>query len=64
MVVMGKFSYFLNDSAGIAQALEHSTDVGSRLHGDNAELVFLINPDEEGLGLVVENTTTLGPVAV
>ena len=31
-------------------------DVVSLLHGDNSELIFLVHPDEEVLGVVVEDT--------
>jgi hypothetical protein len=34
------------------------------LHGDDTELILLVDPDEESLGVVVEDTTALGPVAV
>jgi len=34
------------------------------LHANDAELIFLINPYEEGLVFVVEDTTAGGPVAV
>jgi len=50
------------DTSG--EALEDLLDVAAVLHGDDAELILLIDPDEEGLGVVVEDTTTLGPVAL
>ena len=50
------------DAAG--KALEDSLDVTALLHGDDAELVLLIDPDKEGLGLIVEDATALGPVAL
>ena len=50
------------DTAG--QAGEDSLDVSSLLHGDDAGLVLLIDPEQEGLGVVVEDTATLGPVAL
>ena len=39
-------------------------DVGALLHGDNTELIFFVNPDEESLFFVVENTSAVGPVAI
>ena len=46
------------------QSLEHSEKTGALLHGNDAELVFFVNPDQESLLLVVEDTTTVGPVTV
>ena len=34
------------------------------LHWDDAELVLLIDPDKEGLGVIVVNTATLRPVTL
>merc|ERR1712012_465883 len=38
--------------------------ISSLLHGDDAELVLFVHPDQESLVLVVEDTTTLRPVAL
>ena len=50
------------DAAG--EALENSPDVTAGLHGDDTELILLVDPDQEGLVLVVEDATALGPVAL
>jgi len=50
------------DSEG--KTIENFTDVSSFLHGDDSELILLIDPGQEGLGGIVENATTLGPVAL
>ena len=50
------------DAAG--EAGEHSLDVSALLHGDDAGLVLLVDPHQEGLGVVVEDATALGPVAL
>jgi hypothetical protein len=39
-------------------------DISSLLHGDDPELILLVDPDEEGLLGVVEDTSALGPVAL
>ena len=39
------------------QSLEHSEKTGALLHGNDAELVFFVNPDQESLLLVVEDTS-------
>ena len=50
------------DAAG--QAGEDSLDVAALLHGDDAGLVLLVDPQQEGLGVVVEDSTALGPVTL
>ena len=50
------------DAAG--EALEDALDVAALLHGDDPELVLLVDPDEEGLVGVVEDAPALGPVAL
>jgi len=46
------------------EPLEDTLDVTALLHGDDPGLILLIDPDQEGLGLVVEDATALGPVAL
>merc|ERR1712072_98506 len=46
------------------QAGEHSLDVSTLLHGDDAGLVLLVDPEQEGLGVIVEDAATLGPVTL
>jgi len=46
------------------QSLKDTLDVTTLLHGDDAELILLVDPDKEGLGVVVEDATALGPVAL
>jgi len=46
------------------EPLEDTLDVTALLHGDDPELILLVDPDQEGLVLVVEDTTALGPVAL
>ena len=50
------------DAAG--QTAEDTLDVTALLHGDDPGLVLLVDPQEEGLGLVVEDAAALGPVAL
>ncbi len=44
------------------QTIKNGTHVAAVLHGDDAELVLLVDPGEEGLVLVVEDAATLWPV--
>merc|ERR1711929_4262 len=47
-----------------SKALKDTLDVSSLLHGDDSGLVLLVHPQQEGLGLVVEDASTLGPVTL
>jgi len=46
------------------EALEDSPDITAHLHGDDPKLILFIDPDEESLGGVVVDATTLRPVAL
>jgi hypothetical protein len=39
-------------------------EVSTLLHGNDSELIFFVNPDEEGLLIVVEDTSALWPFSV
>jgi hypothetical protein len=47
-----------------SETLKDTLDVTALLHGNDAELILLVDPDQEGLLLVVEDTATLGPVTL
>jgi len=64
VLVVGEFSFGLNDVGGISESLEDSLDIGALLHGDDSKLILLINPDEEVLGGVVEDTSSFWPVSL
>jgi hypothetical protein len=57
--LLDRFSDSLDTSA---EPLEDSLDVTSHLHGDDTELILFIDPDKEGLGVIVVDTTALGPI--
>ena len=46
------------------KTLKDTLDITALLHGNDTELILLIDPDQEGLGGIVEDTTTLGPVTL
>merc|ERR1712045_577729 len=50
------------DTSG--QSLKDSLDISSLLHGDNSELILFVDPDQEGLGSIVEDTSALWPVSL
>jgi len=64
VLVVGKFSFGLNEVGGISESLENSLDIGALLHGDDSKLILLVNPDEEVLGGVVEDTSSFWPVSL
>ena len=53
----------LDGLGGVSESLEDSTDVVSLLHGDDSGVILLVDPNEEVLGIVVEDTSGVGPVA-
>ena len=61
---MSECSDALNVGCSLGESSEDSTDIGTLLHGDDSELVFLVDPDEEGLLVVVEDASAFWPVSV
>ena len=64
MVIVSEFCHARNRLCSVAQSLENGQNVCAWLHRNDAELVFLVDPDQERLVVVVENAATFGPVAV
>ena len=46
---MSKVADSLNVIGSSAESLENGLDIGSILHGNDSQLIFLVNPDEESL---------------
>merc|ERR1711963_794968 len=46
------------------KTLEDTLDITALLHGNDTELILLVDPDKESFVLVVENTTAFGPVTL
>ena len=61
---MCELDNLLDFSSTAGKAVKDSVEVSTLLHRNNTELVLFVNPDEESLLLVVEDTTTVGPVTV
>lgn len=64
MLVVRELTDGLDVSSGSAESVEHLEDTSSLLHGDDSELILLIDPDEESLGVVVEDSSAGWPVSV
>jgi len=54
----------LDDCVSSAEPFKNFMQAGALLHRDDSELVLLVHPNEESLCLIVEDTTTVGPVSV
>jgi len=61
---MRELSYSLNVGASFGESSEDSSNISSILHGDDSELVFFIDPDEESLLIVMEDASALWPFSV
>jgi hypothetical protein len=57
MVIMSKLAYSFDVGGGSAKSVENLNDSGSLLHGDDSKLIFFVDPDEESLGIVMEDTS-------
>jgi hypothetical protein len=64
MIVMSEFGFFLDSGSSNSKSRENSTDISTLLHGDDSELILFVNPNQESLFLVVEDTSTSWPVSV
>ena len=64
VVVVGELQVLFNLRSSSLQSAENSLDISSWLHRDNSELVLLVDPDEEGLGGVVEDASARWPISV
>jgi len=65
-IVFARFSLdrFLDSLDTAGKTAEDSLDIATLFHGDNSGLIFLVDPEKEGLGVIVEDSTTLGPVTL
>ena len=64
MIITGEIANAFNNFASSAESIEDFLDASTVLHGDDSELIFLVDPNEEGLGGVMEDTSTRRPVSV
>ena len=49
---------------GSAKSVENGLDVSTLLHRYDSQLIFFIYPNKESLVLIVEYTSSVGPVSV
>jgi len=53
-----------NSSDTTCETSEDTLDVTALLHRDDSHLILFIDPEEEGLGFIVEDTTSFRPVTL
>ena len=64
MLIVRELANGFDVSSSSAESVEDLEDTSSLLHGDNSQLILLIDPNEESLGVVVEDTSAGWPVSV
>lgn len=64
MVIVGEIRLLFNQVGGASKPLEDLANVRARLHGNDTELILLVNPHKEGLVVVVVDSTSLRPIAL
>lgn len=64
VVVVGESGLILNQFLGSGQSVEDGSDITTGLHRDDSELILFVDPDEEGLVVIVEDTSCSWPVSV
>ena len=64
MVITRELGDLLDGAGSSAESVEDGLDVGTVLHRDDSKLILLVDPDDESLGVVVEDTSARRPVSV
>ena len=64
VIVLSEFTILLNSLSSSAKSIKDLLNTSTLLHGNDSKLILLVDPDEESLGIVVEDTTTRGPITV
>ena len=64
MVVSSELADGLNMVGGSAESVKYFLNTGSWLHRDDSELILLVDPDQKGLGVVMEDASAGWPVSV
>jgi len=64
MLVVRELADLFNFLGGSAESVENFSDSSSLLHGDDSKLILLVDPDQESLVSVVEDTSAAWPVSV
>lgn len=64
VVIVGKLGDSFDFLLGSSQSIEDGSDITTGLHGDDSKLILFIDPDEEGLIIIVIDSSSSWPVSV
>ena len=64
MAVVGELGNLLNVGASTGKSVEYLVKISTLLHGNDSELILFVDPDEEALVIIVEDTSALWPLSV
>lgn len=64
VIIMSELQDFLNMSSSSAKSVENFSNTSTFLHGNNSELILLVDPDKESFCVIVEDTSARWPVSV
>lgn len=64
MIIIGKLKFGFQLIHCAAETLKHLTNIRTLLHGNNAKLVFFIQPNQELLVDRMENTSSFWPITI
>jgi hypothetical protein len=64
VAIVSELGDLLDVCASTGETVEYFVQVGTLLHGNDTELILFVHPHEEGLLIVVEDTSAFGPFSV
>lgn len=64
MIIVSEFGNIFKFFKSKHKSLENLSNIRSLLHGNDSQLIFFIDPDEESLRVVMENASIVWPVSV
>ena len=64
MVVVSELAILFNLGSSSTESLENGSDVSTWLHGNDSQLILFVDPDEESLRIVMEDTSARWPVSI
>ena len=64
MFVVGEGHVFFDLLGCATKPIENFFDTSSWLHGNNSKLIFFVNPNQECFVIIVENSSSTGPLSV
>jgi len=58
-----RFKDISNNSGGFSESVENGVYIIALFHRNNSGMIFFVNPDKEVSSFIMENTSSIGPVA-